>query len=408
MAFSGSSAFVDTLRYGSYLVATRATVYTNGVSTQIELPTSVASITVSRSSAYRRSGSLTAEIIPDIPPPPLLPTTPESLLAPFGTEIFLESGIVDATGNTTYVPLGLFDIATTTVDDTSIDLIVTLSLYDRSWTIAQRAFKQPYNFPATTSGNFVAEIMALLNQVWGQNPKAPPLIYNITPTSAVVPVASYNQGSNPWQAALDMAAAVGYELFFNALGEVVGYPIPNPATQPIVWNFTDNPTAIFGDPGTGSQALLGAPYSTPIAVQSTMTRDQIYNDVIIQGTGAQNVTGATSGAGALILAEAMDTNPLSPTYVNGGMGDIPEFITTNLTTGNNQAQAMANNTLTSALSAAWQIEITAAPNPIFDIDDVVTITRPRIGINNVNMVLDTITHVVNFADMLQLTGRVIL
>lgn len=376
------------------------------------------SITVDRNSAQRRSGSITAEIVPDVPPPPILPTSPASILAPFGNELFIETGIATMTPGSDvatvqqWVPMGLFSMATVTVDDTTIDLTVTIDVYDRSWVISQRKLKKPYTFPATSSGNFVTEIETLLNQVWGSDP---PLQYNITPTTATVPSATYNQGSDPWQAALDMANAVGYELFFDVNGIVTGYPIPNPSTQPVAWNFTDSETAVYGDAGAqgggigagGSSALLGSPYSTPVSVQSTMTRDGIYNDVIITGTGTTNAPYSNTGTSQPVLASASDNNPNSATYVGGGMGDVPQFVSTNLATSSPQAQDMANNDLQAALSAAWQLSIEITPNPIFEIDDLVTVTRPRIGLNNVPMVVDSIQYKISYGDTCTLTGRVV-
>jgi hypothetical protein len=397
-----SGAFIDAIRYGSYLVQGRLTIYSHGTPTQYQVPISQASITVDRNAAQRRQGSITAELVPSVPPPPLLPTSPSSLLSPFGNELFLETGINTPGQPIIWYPSGLFTITTVTVDDTTVDLVVTLDVADRSFVISQRVLKKPYNFPATPSGNFVAEIQALLNMVWGT-----PLAYNIVPTDAVVPPASYNQGSDPWQAALDMAAAVGYELFFDAQGIVRGYPIPDPATQPVVWNFTDEPTAIFGNPGTGSAALFGSPYSTPVAVQMQMTRQSIYNDIIVTGVGTSNAPLSNTGSNAPVLAEAADTNPQSSTYIGGGLGDVPNFVSTNMVTSAAQAQATANNDLQAALSAAWTITVSAPPNPIFDVDNVVTVTRPRIGISNLKMVIDTVTHVVRYSDTMAITGRVV-
>lgn len=417
-----SSAFINTLRFGSYLVQARCTVYQNGAPTEFIVPVSTAKITITRYAAQRRSGNLVAELTATIPPVALMPTGPTSVLAPFGNEIFVEAGVqlnttktglaaasgtADA-GTTLYVPLGMFAIATTTVEDTTVDLIVTLSLFDRSWIISQRAFKKPYRFPAVT-GNFVAEITHLLNQVWGTN--KPALQYNMAPTTATVPVASYNQGSDPWQAALDMANATGQELYFNAYGVVTAHAIPTPRTQPVVWNFTDSPAAILGLPGTGSNALFGDEYTTPVSIKMTMTRTRIYNDVIVTGTGTYNTTAnttaATGGVTAPVLAEAADTNPFSATYINGPLGDIPEFVSSNMITSSAQAQETADNTLAIALSAAWQITIEAPPNPIFDVDHVVTVTRPRIGQTSRRMVIDTVTHTIGYATVLEITGRVV-
>lgn len=417
---SPTSAFTAALRYGAMLVQARFTVYTNGSPNGPVYygATSTGSFTVDRNSARRRSGQITIEVAPAAPPAPipaLLPTNPQSLLTPFGNEVFIECGIASSmsqTGETSvtqWVPLGLYTIATSDVDDTTVNLVVTLDLSDRSLTISQRAFQQPYNFPAA-SGNFVDEVMTLLNSVWNQQVGVAPLQYNIVPTSATVPVASYNQGADPWQAAIDIATVAGYELYFDAYGVVTGKPIPDPTTQPITWNFTDDQTLVFGLPGTGSTALLGSPYSTPVAVQVQMTRQGIYNDILIQGTGTANTPTYTGpgGAptGAPVLAQAQDTNPQSPTYIGGGLGNIPNFVASSLVTAAG-APAMAANDLQVALSSSWTVTLSIPPMPILDIDDVVTITRPRVGLNNVKVVIDTITHSIRYADISTFTGRVV-
>lgn len=410
-----TSAFIDALRYGSQLVTARFTIYVNGApnGTVYTAATSTGSFTVDRNSNQRRTGQITIELDPTIPPPVLMPNNPSALLAPFGNEVYVETGIT-GTGNLAavqWIPDGLFAIATSDVDDTNVDLTVTLDLYDRSWTIAQRALKQPYNFPATTHGNFVDEIQTLLNKVWAQDSKMAPLQYNIVPTSQTVPVASYNQGQDPWQAALDMAAAIGYELFIDPFGVVTGKPIPDPYSQPIVWNFTDDETAIVGFSGTGSASLFGDAYTTPVEVQVQMTRDGIYNDIIIQGTGTANMAqynnaGGTQSAPPPALAEASDNNPVSPTYIYGAMGDVPNFVSTSLV-GAEGAQAMADNDLQVTLSASWTITISTPPNPILDVDDVVTITRPRVGLTKARVILDTLTHAIHYADVTQVSGRVL-
>ena len=339
--------------------------------------------------------------------------------------MFIETGIVGA-GNVLHsvipatpgdpnpplwYPNGLFVVSTSEVNDLGPNCSITLQMYDRAWTIAQRVLKNPWGFPHTATHNFVDEIMLLLNTVWNEQHDVEPLQFNIVPTGAKVPVASYNQGSDPWQAALDMAAAVGYELFFDSFGNVVGRPIPTPANTAATYNFTDDATHVQGNYGTGSTALLGSVWSTPIEVSVKMTRDGLYNDVVVQGVGSGN--GSTYNGNGLqtttqpILAEAADQNVLSPTGVYGPMGDVPNFLQSSLVTSGQTAQSMANNELQQALSKAWTVTLGVAPNPIFDVSDIVTVTRPRVGLNNAYCVLDTITHTFNYADIMYLTGRVL-
>ena len=413
---SPGNSFIDTLRFGSYLVEARITLFSNGISQNYVVPVSVASITVDRNAAQRRSGTFTAELVPlqaTLPDPTEipLPTSPSSLLTPFGNELFLEYGVFTVGTPVQFAPLGLFTITGVTVDDSTDNLTVTVEIADRSFVISQRAFLQPWVFPKTREGNFVEEMIVLLNYIWNTNqatgeaiPGSPPLVYNIAPTDAVLPSATYDQGSDPWQAAQDMANAIGYELFFGLNGEVVGYPIPNPLTQPITWNFTDDTQNILFTP---SRTLEGSPFSTPIEISVAFTRQGIFNDIFITGTGTSNAPYSNTGNYEPVIAEAKDTNPGSSTYVYGPLGDLPEFVASNLAVSGPQAQAIANNDLTNATSSAWQFTLTASPNPLFDVDDVITITRPRVGLNNALGVIDQISHVISYDDALQISGRIV-
>lgn len=418
---SPTTAFMNALRFGNILMQARMTVYSKGVPIggPYDSSLSIGSVTVARNSAQRRTGQITLEVIPQVPPVPLMPIGPTSLLAPFGNEIYLEIGVntsspgTDWVEPTQWVPLGLFTITESNADDTVLDCIITLNLADRSYSIGQRSFLQPYNIPATSGGLFVNELPALLNMVWEQSTGVAALSYNITPTDAVVSQASYNQGSNPWQAALDMANSVGYELFFDAYGTVVARPIPNPYTQTPVWHFTDDANTIVpSDLGGASERLYGDPFSTPAEVQVQMTQENIFNEIVIQGTGSFNSPVYTSSVnnttyGAPILATAADTNPASPTYINGGLGTRPQFVASSLVSSGAAAQAMANNDLTVALSSAWNVTLQIPPNPILDVDDVISITRPRVGLKNALVVIDSITHNIRYADLTSITGRVL-
>lgn len=415
---SANSAFVDALRYGAILIQSRFTLYENGASTgQVYYAaTSTGSFTDDRLSNIRRTGQITIEVIPGPPAPFLMPIAPTSALAPFGNEVYIECGIASSNNSrgivevTQWVPLGLYTIMTSDVDDTTIDCVVTLNLSDRAAVIASRSLQQPYNFPAA-SGNFVEEVTLLANQVWNQTTGVAPLQFNITPTNATVPIASYGQGSDPWQALLDMANVVGYELYFSAYGVLTGHPIPNPYTTPPTWYFTDSQTDIMGLSGTGgSSTLFGGAYSTPIEVQIQMTRQGIYNDIQIQGTGTANAPSYTgpggTSTGSPILATAANTNLNDPANITGGLGVLPNFVQSSLILDVG-AQAMANNLLQASLSKSWTLTMQIPPNPILEVDDVLVVTRPRVGLYNAYVVIDTISHAIKYADATTFTGRIL-
>lgn len=510
MSIAASDAFIDTLRFGAQLVVAELTVFEYNIAgsilNQFFLPCSSAQITNDRNAATRRSGSVTVELIPSIPPPPLMPTAPPTPgkpqpLAPFGNEVAISLGLainpnagplavttassgegftvipvadltgeglqfgvgdtvvfqgalpvvvggVNQTGVNTYlvtvlgglsaevpgnapvnfvefVPMGMFTITSTTVDATAPELTVTLDVSDRAFVIDARQLTTPYSFPATESGTYEDEVIALLNLAWGTYPSLPDLIFNFSDANnPIIPKATYNQGSSPWQMALDLAQVSGNELYFDQNGIVTSHRYPDVYASPVVWWFTDDSSNIFADPT--HTIADGSPYQVPVGVQVTFTRDGIFNDVYITGSGSQNAPGvstssstATGGGGSTstssaspVLGHAADTNPASATYVEGTLGDLPEFTQSSLVPTASQAQAMASLDLAMSISSSWQIEVTAQPNPVFDVDDIVVVNYPSIGLSGPNgtgvcMIIDTVATGVKYADSTVVTGRVI-
>ena len=416
---TATNAFIAALRWGSYLVAAQLQLYYRGQATGIILPVSTADFTFDRNSEQRRQGQLTVEVLPTIPPQtvsldgvnqvPLLPITPQSALAPFAQQIGVqlqvigEGGTLDPNG---WVSMGIYAIAESTIDDTSNDLVVTLKLFDRSWVLSNWKLVAPYTVPAS-DGTLQGEVTALINHVWTTqgpgSPASPPWTYSFTPSSYAVPAGTYNQGQDPWQACLDMAASAGYELYFDVNGNVVGKPAPGSSAAgtlnslPVVWGFDAN---TLSAQGVASHSLTGTPFTTPVSTMLQILRDGIFNDFWVAAVGSNNYTG-------LQQQRASDTNAQSATYVSGPMGDNPNFIFDSLITSSAQALAEAQYNLALSLSKVWQLSVDAALNPLFDIDDVFTVTNARLGLNAQKVITDTIHTSVRYDALTTLTGRVI-
>ncbi len=419
---SASNAFINALRFGSYLVVAQLQLYYKGQATGIILPVSTADFTIDRNSEQRRSGQLTVEILPTVPPQtvsldgvtqvPLLPITPGAALAPFAQQIGISLQVLGPGGTINvndWIPMGIYAIAESTIDDTVNDLIVTLKLFDRSWILSNWKLVSSYTVPAA-DGTLQGEVSALINHVWATQgpagPATPPWTYSIVPSSYAVPTGTYNQGQDPWQACLDMAASAGYELYFDVHGNIIGAPAPgSPASStfptlnsiPISWIFDQN---TISAQGTSSHSLTGTPFTTPIAMAMQILRTGIYNDFWVAAIGSNNFS-------QLIQARASDTNVNSPTWYQGIMGDNPNFIYDSLITTLAQAQAEANYDLAIALSKVWQISVDSAPNPLFDIDDVFSVTNPRLGLAAQKVIIDTIHTTIRYDAFTTLTGRVI-
>lgn len=368
---AASARFLTALTSGAYRLATQVSIPATGVT----VPVSAGQITVDRTAAQRRRATLIVEALPGTPAAALIPTSSSAPLAPFGNEIQVQSGIVYPDGSRELISLGVFPIATSTVTDTGTDLQISLDCYDRSWTVSIRKFKTPYAVAAGT--DVAAAIRGLIGSVY------PGLTYNIVPTpgASTTPAATFAEGADPWAAALTLAASVGLELFFDVNGVVVGRPIPPAGAT--VWTFTEGTT-------TG-----------PVQVRNVYTRDQVSNDFIVSGDGTPN---AATGP---VRAEASDTNPNSPTYTGGPFGDVPTFITSNLVTSTTDAANAAANALAASVGGAHLLTVSCPPNPLFDVDDVVAVTRTRAGLAGQRFVVDQIKHTIRHDDLTTLTGRAV-
>jgi len=368
-----SPAFAEAIATG-YQSVIVANVLDQGQVVLAGLLISDGTITVSRTAAVRRTMSVTAVISN----PEQIPADDTGALAPFGNELQVFASWIDpktgqihvlSNGTQELIPMGVFAMTDVVMTDTGQDLTMTITGSDRSWTVSQRAFKTPYAVAAGTAPE--TAIQAILN---AQAPGLPAL--NMPPTGFALPAANFAEGADPFAACLTLATAAGNELFFDVNGVPTGLPIPNPANISPCWSYRTD--------GTGN--------AFPTSISRTLTRTGVSNDFIVSGTGSQNTptgTGSTSGP---VRAESEDNNAGSPTYVSGKFGDVPTFTTSSLVTTAATAQAAADNALTASLGAVELFTVTAAPSPMFDIDDVFVLSDPRLQVG-CNAVCDAVSHV---------------
>lgn len=279
---------------------------------------------------------------------------------------------VDSTINE-YVPLGVFTINETdiTEGDSSTDgsnsnsatnggtsgqsgaqgngLEIEVSGSDFSRRISRNAWETIYTIPAGT--NFGDAIQQVASN------RLPGLTFNFASTDVVTgTIFTFGaQGTNdPWADLLDMAEAIGMELFFDARGILTMRPEPNPDFDTPVWYFSDkaNPTVID--------------------LSRRITDDDTYNYVI--------VTGESSGTTTPAFGVAVDTDPASPTYYLGPYGTNVYRITSALVTTDEQAVTMAQAILLRRTGATEIVEFDAVPMAAIEHGDVVGLERSKAGI----------------------------
>lgn len=322
MAWPLSGAAQAALR-GSHSVTYRVTAYT-GKGT-IDVPISGGAVSADSKSQIRRTATIDVSDI-----------TLWDLLAPFGTEVFIEYGIVTPDG-TEWVPL-IYGVAGGSTDTRPRDGAkgFTVTISDRSVLVTQAR----YELPSQTVGGALAtaEITRLITEV------LPTVtVTDLTGSLMVLPQLSISK--DRWSEGVEkIADALAAECYADRLGNFVIAPTPTDA-DPEVWTVDE-----------GERGVL-------VTANRALTRESVYNAVIVVGT-------RTDGAPP-ILARVYDDDPDSQTYYGGPFGKKPLFYSSAaiVTT----AQGLATGTALLARSRGTQaaIALTNITNPGLDPGDVV-------------------------------------
>lgn len=332
-----------------YVLAVAATVTDpQDASTTVEIVDG--SVTLDQTAATRGRADVT---IIDDGTLGLVPTSPASLLAPYGNEIALSRGITYPDGTSELVGLGVFRIQAVDVDDSADGMAVRISGLDRSARVIDARFEEPYQIAAGT--NYTTAILATVQAAW------PDVPYSLTSTGLVTPALVAQEGDDRWKFCQDMAAAISMRLYFD--GDGVLTLVPDVMTAPVM-------TIAEGENGVLIQA------------SRNWTREGAYNAVI--------ATGENTGQTAPARGVAVDNNPLSPTYYYGPFGHCPRFYSSPFLTTNAQAAAAAQTMLDKQLGTTEQVSFGALVMPHLEPGDTATITRSRSGIGE-DHVLDSLT-----------------
>lgn len=320
------------------------------------------SVSVDSDSQVRRS--LSAELSPQNDfAASIIPVNAGDPYTPYGNRLRIwrgtswPGGMSYVWGQDTYLwTIGVFRLSTVEVaDDGQQTLKVTG--YDASRTVSRNRLTQPWVVaPSTNWGDAIFALVA--DRAPGSELAGPHGITEVSPATAVV----IDPEADPWTTAQDWAAALGRVIYFDATGKLKIEPEPDPATSPVVWDYSDA--------GTDQNATL-------LSVQRSMTDEPGYNGVV--------VTSESTTIEAPVRGEAWDDNPSSPTYHLGGYGKVPKFITSPYVTTQAQAEAMAKAELLRVLGGTEQLSFATVPNPTHEAGDVVRVKRPLSGIDRISV-----------------------
>lgn len=318
-----------------------------------------------------------------------------TLLHPLSqNELYIYRGFEYADGTQDLIPLGIFRMTAPQIVDSGTSIAITVTGNDRSAAITRYKWTAPYQIQSGT----LLEV-AVINVLRDRWPSMP-LDYSLigTTVGTVNADASYNasgiqlptttfgadlaSSNDPWSDLLSLVVSAGFELYFDTQGRPVMKQIPDPTT--IISSFD----------GIYQEGVTCQMNKVSLKLDETNT----YSGVIAIGNGTGNslapVT-SMSVIGGVSYVGVWNTNPDSPTYFDPSspgaslIGDVPYIISTQAIPGPNDSQGSAQSKINSMayyelqriMSAYLAPDIDALCNPALWEDDVIRITRSRIGLD---------------------------
>lgn len=329
----------------SYQVASLVQILSNGVAVLDIAAEDGSTVTVDRAQVIRR----TCSIVCTDPGETLLNS---GLLTPWGNEMAVYYGVNFDDGTQELVLVGIFEITEVDPDDTGQDLVITISGSDRMSLVQRNTLTDVYSIPPNTNIGLAIQGIVLATTV---SPLAQQ--FNFAPTTFTTGSApiTYSAGDDLATEGYDLAASIGCEFFYDPNGVCTMIPTPDPTQAPVWWDFSEG-TANF----------------TALEVEPILSNQTAYNIVVRAGSG--------TGVGSFAPAIAEDTNPNSPTSVNGGYPPSVDFQTSSLYATQAQAQVAANADLLTDLGTAESFVITSIVIPDADVDRVLMASRARAGV----------------------------
>lgn len=335
--YAVSDAFKAALT-GSHIVVCRADILSNNEIIVEGLYVTDGAVDVDGDANVRRRCSLTVADSKGA----LASVGPLDPLSPYGNEIRLYRGIALTAGDEV-APLGTFRIASTkAVDEGTIEV----TGFDRARSVQRARFVTPYIVKANR--NYATAIATLVGS------RLPGVVTDFMTTSEVTPVLIFDQASDPWKAATDMAQSIGAELFFDPLGVCV-LRAQADLDDPVVASYVSGETA------------------TILSIENALSDEPGYNGFVVDGEPPDLPP---------VHVVQWDTEPDSPTYPYDGYGEVPFFLRSQMITTVSQANRAAAAGLLRERGGTEQLTFEAIPHPGHEAGDVVNVARSAMGIDD--------------------------
>lgn len=248
-------------------------------------------------------------------------------LSVFGSEVFLARGVETGAGEVLWAPLGYYRINETSQNDAAKGPLV-LDLQDRMATIIDSRFLQPRQWlQGTLVGDIVTEIVTEVYPLavieWDDDSNLSQLGRSLIAEESRYEVLS------------TLANGLGKVFYFNGSGVLRFETAPDESVP--LWTVN-----------AGANGVM-------VQADRSISRDGVYNALVVTGEGTDEMTP--------VRAVAYDAQESSPTYFFGPFGQVPRFYSSPFITTATQAQNAARNMLQRSLGAAYDVGLSAVPNP---------------------------------------------
>lgn len=284
-----------------------------------------------------------------------------SLLQPYGTELYIERGVVLG-GSTTWVGQGYFKIQSVE-QATAPDGNLEITGSDRMQGIIDAELPSPRSYSATDT------VQTVFNDLVLEVYPAATISFDYDASSDELGSPQVTDTDRHGFLA-DLVTTRGKVMYWDYQGHLVITSPPDPASP--VWTV-----------GAGKGGVL-------ISADRTLSRDGVNNAVVVTSSG--------SGTTDAPLAVAYDNNPSSPTYYYGPYGQVPLTFSNPLVTSYDSAAAAAVLLLQKAITLPLTANLTAVPNPALEPLDPLKVTYGKGSAPDTSMVIDTITIPLNATD----------
>jgi hypothetical protein len=275
------------------------------------------------------------------------------------------------------VPLGVFVMTEVNVQESQQGTTMEIVGVDRSFRVQKAQWVAPYVIASGT--NLGTAIQLILSDRW------PGVEFDFQATALTVPnvvlgLQSGGSGRDPWADAQRLAAAGGFDLFFDGSGVAVLQATTNPSEATPVESYVE-----------GVEAML-------LDAQRRISTDNTFNGVVVSGEG--------TSVRPPVQAVLFDEDPTSPTYRYGPFGDRPVFLSSSLVTSASAAAVVAAAQLSKVKGAEENVDWTQICDPSMDAGDVVYVSNTGTRLSKV-LVLDKLQVPLTPREGMRATARTV-